>query len=165
MRTVYIPETPEFWCEFLLAHSDQYGGNLPGFSGSRFQRGRGLGSFFRGLFRMAVPVLKKAAKAVGKEALKTGVGVLSDVARGGDALQSLETHGREAVAVLADKAQKHIKEQSGGALGKRVKINRSAKITKSRRESSSARQTKAGKRKKKKQKNIYMPDIFGDVAC
>ena len=36
----------------------------------RVQRGNGIGSFFRGLFRFVKPLLHSGAKAVGKEALK-----------------------------------------------------------------------------------------------
>jgi len=36
----------------------------------RVQRGNGIGSFFRGLFRCVKPLLNSGAKAVGKEALK-----------------------------------------------------------------------------------------------
>ena len=36
----------------------------------RMQRGNGIGSFFRGLFRFVKPLLFSGAKAVGKEALK-----------------------------------------------------------------------------------------------
>jgi hypothetical protein len=36
----------------------------------RVQRGNGIGSFFKGLFRFVKPLLHSGAKAVGKEALK-----------------------------------------------------------------------------------------------
>jgi len=38
----------------------------------RMQRGNGIGSFFGGLFRFVKPLMYSGAKAVGKEALKTG---------------------------------------------------------------------------------------------
>jgi hypothetical protein len=41
------------------------------------QRGKGLGSFFRGLFRFVKPLLYSGAKAVGKEALKTGSNIIT----------------------------------------------------------------------------------------
>ena len=43
----------------------------------RMQRGNGIGSFFRGLFRFVKPLLYSGAKAVGKEALKTGSNVIT----------------------------------------------------------------------------------------
>ena len=44
----------------------------------RLQRGNGIGSFFRGLFRFVKPLLYSGAKAVGKEALKTGSHIITD---------------------------------------------------------------------------------------
>jgi hypothetical protein len=46
--------------------------------GTRFQRGHGLGSIFGGLFKAAVPLLKKGAKTLGREALKTGLNIAKD---------------------------------------------------------------------------------------
>jgi hypothetical protein len=45
----------------------------------RTQRGNGIGSFFRGLFRFVKPLLYSGAKAVGKEALKTCSNILTDM--------------------------------------------------------------------------------------
>jgi hypothetical protein len=44
----------------------------------RVQRGNGIGSFFRGLFRFVKPLLYSGARAVGKEALKTGSNIITD---------------------------------------------------------------------------------------
>jgi hypothetical protein len=43
------------------------------------QRGNGIGSFFRGLFRFVKPLLYSGGKAVGKEALKTGSHIITDI--------------------------------------------------------------------------------------
>ena len=45
----------------------------------RVQRGHGIGSFFRGLFRFVKPLLYSGAKAVGREALKTGSNIITDI--------------------------------------------------------------------------------------
>jgi hypothetical protein len=45
----------------------------------RVQRGNVIGSFFRGLFRFVKPLLYSGAKAVGKEALKTGSNIITDM--------------------------------------------------------------------------------------
>jgi hypothetical protein len=45
----------------------------------RVQRGHGIGSFFKGLFRFVKPLLYSGVKAVGKEALKTGSNILTDL--------------------------------------------------------------------------------------
>jgi len=45
----------------------------------RLQRGNGIGSFFRGLFRFVIPLLYSGVKVVGKEALKTGSHIITDI--------------------------------------------------------------------------------------
>jgi hypothetical protein len=45
----------------------------------RAQRGHGIGSFFRGLFRFVKLLLFSGAEAVGKEALKTGSNIITDI--------------------------------------------------------------------------------------
>ena len=44
----------------------QAGEGLPGFHGTKYQRGNGLGSILTGLFRVAAPLLKKGAISLGK---------------------------------------------------------------------------------------------------
>jgi hypothetical protein len=43
------------------------------------QRGNGIGSSFRGLFRFVKHLLYSGAKAVGKEVLKTGSNIMNDI--------------------------------------------------------------------------------------
>ena len=66
--------------------NSQYGGGgysrgmWPVFIGSPHQRGHGgIGSFLAGLFRKVLPILSRGAKAVGKEALRTGMNIVSDI--------------------------------------------------------------------------------------
>ena len=69
----------------------QYGGRVLVFRGAPLQRGHGLGGLFKTLFRVAVPVLRRAApivkrtvvrvgKASSKRAVKVGAKALKDVA-------------------------------------------------------------------------------------
>ena len=69
----------------------QYGGRVLVFRGAPLQRGHGLGGLFKTLFRVAVPVLRRAApivkrtvvrvgKASAKRAVKVGAKALKDVA-------------------------------------------------------------------------------------
>ena len=69
----------------------QYGGRVLVFRGAQLQRGHGLGGLFKTLFRVAVPVLRRAApivkrtvvrvgKASSKRAAKVGAKALKDVA-------------------------------------------------------------------------------------
>ena len=55
------------------------GRGIPYFAGPVYQRGHGIGSLFRGLFRFAMPFLKQAAKTVGRQALQTGIQVAGDM--------------------------------------------------------------------------------------
>ena len=68
------------------AYEDYYlqqsGSGLPIFQGSRGQRGHGLGSMLSGLFRSAVPMIKRGLATFGKHALKTGLEIAGDVADG-----------------------------------------------------------------------------------
>ena len=45
----------------------------------RMQRGNGMGTFFRGVLRSVKLILYSGAKAVGKEALKTGSHIITDI--------------------------------------------------------------------------------------
>jgi len=183
-----VLDSPSVWKHMLLASADQQGGSLhgfsgnfyhqrgaglPGYGGNPYQRGGGLGSFFRGLFRMAMPVIKKAAKAVGKQALKTGVSVLADVARGQEVLPSLETHGREAVATLADKTLTYLNKRpaeqegaggggggGGGCRKKRFKRS-STSARKTVRKRKGKRKTGVRKRKPKRKKSSARKSIKG----
>lgn len=50
-------------------------------AGSTYQRGHGgIGSFLAGVFRRVLPLFSRGAKTVGKEALRAGMNVMSDVA-------------------------------------------------------------------------------------
>src|SRR5215469_18084241 len=60
----------------------QSGSGIPVFQGSRTQVGHGLGSIFAGLFRFAMPLLKSLGITLGKQALRTGARIESDVAQG-----------------------------------------------------------------------------------
>ena len=63
-------------------YMQQSGSGLPVFQGLRGQRGHGIGSVLSGLFRSAVPMLKRGLATFGKHALKTGLEIAGDVAEG-----------------------------------------------------------------------------------
>ena len=64
------------------------------YAGGIYQRGYGIGSIFRGLFRAALPIIKQQgkviAKNVGRKAIKTGVRLASDALRGRDMGESVK---------------------------------------------------------------------------
>lgn len=115
---VQITDDPTLWVEFFAS---QTGGN--GFVGDPFQRGGfALGGLFKGLARMVLPVIKKAGKAVGKQALKTGVAVAQDALAGRNVGEAFDEHGRVAAAKLLNKAvsrkqpRRRRQQQKGGRL-------------------------------------------------
>jgi len=120
MRAEYIPLSDEDWLEFYL--SRQVGHGLDGFEGMAYQRGHGLGSFFKGLFRLILPVAKTVGKTFGSEALSAGANIAGDLVRGRSAKEAFEDHGRTAAANLMDKTASHIRQRGHGYLGKR-KLN------------------------------------------
>ncbi len=113
MRVTYEPESEKYWEElFQEGH---------GFVGIPYQRGSGLGSIFRSIFRFILPTVKslgkKAVKTVGKQALVTGAKIAADLAEGRNFQESVKKHGRSAASnILSDAATEF---QTGSGLGSR----------------------------------------------
>lgn len=82
----------------------QTGNGLPYYQGTVLQKGYGIGGFFAKLFRSALPFLVSGAKAVGKEALRTGTQVANDVLAGENLKTSFRTRVKESGKALARKA-------------------------------------------------------------
>lgn len=99
----------------------QTGNGLNFYRGEALQKGYGFGSFFRTLFRAAVPLLKSGASSVGKEILRSGLNVMSDVSQGNNFKESARKHIKAAGHVLTDKATKKIKNMIGSGHKKRNK--------------------------------------------
>ena len=83
-------------------------GPLPVFAGPGNQRGYGLGGMLSGLFRTAMPFVKRGAaslaKEVGKEALTTGAGILEDVMTGQNVKRAATRRAKAAGQRLTRKA-------------------------------------------------------------
>ncbi len=92
----------------------QRGYGMPGFRGAPLQRGHGIGGLFKGLFRIAVPIIrrslapiarrglkaaaKSALKSAGKKALKASAYALKDVAEDKATLrEALQNRASEAL--------------------------------------------------------------------
>lgn len=137
MRVIYVPSGDQFWQSYYTAQARQTGHGLSGFEGIPYQRGYGLGSFFRGLLRMIIPVAKSAGKsaikAIGKEALATGASIAGDLVQGRDLKSAVEEHGRNAAGNLLTKAGNKVRKQTGGKLGKRPKSKGTSVAKKKRR--------------------------------
>lgn len=85
-------------------YTRQVGNGLPAFSGSRIQRGHGIGSVLGGLFRSAMPLLKQGAKTIGNQVLKSGMNFANDVISGKDVKRAFKTRSKEATGRLLNKA-------------------------------------------------------------
>ena len=78
----------------------QHGCGMPGFRGSSWQRGYrqtgyGLGGLFRSLGKIAKPMIKSRAKALGNIALTSGVNLLGDVLAGKSVKQAAKARALE----------------------------------------------------------------------
>jgi hypothetical protein len=104
------------------------GGNIgPVYRASfRVQRGNGIESFFRGLFRFVKPLLYSGAKAFGKEALKTGSNILTDILHK-QPEQPMGDIFNTRFGDAKDKLEQKIKKMMGSGLG--LKRKREAKKT------------------------------------
>ena len=68
-----------------------------------YQRGYGIGSFLAGLWMMVKPILWSGAKTVGRETLRTGGKILSDMADNSDGMPAgdiVAKHARELIGKL-----------------------------------------------------------------
>lgn len=98
------------------------------YSGLPYQKGYGLGSFLGGLFRTVFPLFKSGAQAVGREALRAGSHVLTDMATGSDSLStSLKRHAGEAGSNLASSLKRKAEAMQGTGI-KRPKLMPSAQF-------------------------------------
>ena len=106
----------------------QYGGNIGLFySGRKIQRGYGLSSFFGGLIRALKPIFIRGAKAVGKEAIRTGANIVGDIATSSDARpvkEIVRSRFREGKDNLITKAKRTIHEMTGSGIKRKVKRRR-----------------------------------------
>lgn len=107
-------------------YANQTGSGLSFYQGTPLQRGYGFGSFFRSLFRAAVPLFKSGARTVGKQLLSSGVNVLNDISQGENFKVAARRHIKEAGKSLTDKAASKVKNMIGS--GRNKKRKRSAKI-------------------------------------
>ena len=139
MRKLYTPNH-KLYEEYYLNQAKQKGGNLPAFHGARFQRGYGLGSIFKGLFRWAIPHLQQGAKMLGKKALQTGVQVAQDVLGGENVKTATNKRAKQALGLPSQNSS-----QSGGG---RKAIKRKAEPRKN--SSPPSKRVKASPQQKKK---------------
>jgi len=102
---------------------NQAGGAFPVFQGSRGQRGHGFGSVLSGLFRSAMPMLKR----IGKQALTTGAYIASDMLGGKKFDESAKSRVRQGINSFLN-PEETVSEQTGS--GRRRRSVKRKRITK-----------------------------------
>lgn len=155
-------------------YDDQIGGGLGVrnfYTGSRYQRGNGVGSWLGGLLRKMLPYVASGAKALGKEALRAGARVVDDVTNNGaNFKEALKTRARESRKTLRNKAADKLSEIMKGdgyksrsrKRGRQSRKKRaSGRTVTSKKRIVKKRKTVRGKKKKKKPTVRSITDIFG----
>lgn len=178
---------------YIAYYENQVGGGVDQvFVGSPYQRGNGIGSFLSGLFRKALPILSSGARTVGKEALRAGVGILSDLSQSMPFSESVRMRSRDVTNNLKRKADEKVDNFMTGAgykrlrrspasqillkrRGKKSRFTRKKKkknsakpktkrtVRKKRQQKTSNRRKKTTRKGSKKQKKSKVTDIF-DIA-
>ncbi|GFX97562.1 uncharacterized protein F54H12.2 [Trichonephila clavipes] len=74
---------------------DQAGNGLSYYQSQSFQKGYGIGGWFKRLFRSALPFLSRGAKSVGKEVLRTGAQIANDLLEGRNLQESAKERAKE----------------------------------------------------------------------
>ena len=95
------------------------------FVGSRGQRGHGLGSMLSGLFRSAMPLIKRGLASFGRHALKTGLEIANDVVDGNSFGSSDKT--QVPVGIKRFASQTNPTNQSGSGRKRRRQVSKKKK--------------------------------------
>jgi hypothetical protein len=136
---------------YLQQAEGRYGGQFHASS----QKGDGLGQFLGGLFRRIFPLLSSGAKALGREAFSTGVGLLKDAMNGRPIKESVRERVAQAGTNLTNKAATKMESMVGNG----YKRKRGRKRSQSRK--GAKRRKVVRSRKPKRKPRNKQKDIFG----
>ena len=101
---------------------NQTGRGMAAFTGARYQRGHGLGNILRSLTKFALPFLKKGAKAVGKQAMKTGMNIAQEAMLGHNVKKAAKRHLSQGLTELVtQRGRGRPGRRQRGPPGERVK--------------------------------------------
>lgn len=152
MRVTYVPNNEHVW---LKHYNNQIGNGGLGFSGIRYQRGRGLGNIFKNIFNAILPIAKpligRAAKTIGKEAIHMGSNFANDLIAGENVKKALKNRTEQSVKRLTRRAAK---KMTGNGIGIKKKSNKSLPLAVPQRQ----KVTNSNKRRKSSKKRHT--DIF-----
>lgn len=128
MRVKYSP-SQKLYNDY---YTQQSGFGLPVYIGG--MRGRGLGSVLSGLFRAAVPLMKKTGKALLKEGVSSGLNIVQDVLSGRNLKQSVKKRVKSSGKRLIKKAIGEYTAPPGEPVVKRIKRGGKTNSSKQRRD-------------------------------
>ena len=131
-------------------HYSQKGGGFPVYVGAGVQRGHGIGGLFSGLAKMALPLLKSAAKTAGKSLLSSGAQFAGDLLKGRNIKDAAKRRALQAGKNIGNDVLSSVRGFGQSAIGQNKKRRSSASA-------GSQRQAKRRRTSKKKQ----LSDIFG----
>ncbi len=95
---------------------------LQGFSGSKIQRGHGVGSMFKSFAKWIIPIIKNYAQPVVHHALKSGMAeVTNGLSKFNDDIQSGQTNIKESASKRFHETVQNIKDKIQKGSGKRKK--------------------------------------------
>lgn len=140
-------------CPYQQYYANQAGSGIGAiYRGAPYQRGHGIGSFLGGIFRSILPLFKTGARAVGREALRTGSNILGDLMENRNAKDAFRGRMQEAGVNLKRKADEKINSLMEGSGYKRPRKVNSAQFA--------TRPAKKPKRLRKNLLKIKHNDIF-----
>lgn len=156
---------------YLRYYSYQAGNGVSNvFRGTDYQRGHGIGSFLGGLFRSVSPLIASGAKAIGREALRSGVGFLDDIVHARPPREAFKNRVRGFTGNLKRRADEKVDRVMGGSGYKRrrktvtvqsiTKLLSKKKASRTRKEPPVKRKSRKNKVKKHR-KAKTVKDIFG----
>ena len=109
---------------------DQING-LSGFNGSKIQRGYGVGSVFKRLFKWAIPIIKNYAEPVLQNAIKAGVSEISNgIQKFNDDINSDQKSIKESASERFQETVENMKKIIQKGSGKRKKPVKKKGLTK-----------------------------------
>ena len=109
----------------------QIGRGMPVFRGVRYQRGHGLGNVLRNLTKFALPFLKKGLKAVGKQAVRTGMNIAQEAMQGQNIKAATKRHLSQGLTDLVTQRGRG-RSRKRGPPGERIKGKVHSRIKKTR---------------------------------
>lgn len=135
-----------------LTMAEQVGlGTITVYRGSPNQRGHGVGTFLKGLFRASLPLLKRGARAVGRELMHSGINFLDDLEHEMPAKLAFQQRLSQAQNNLKRKAMDTIFRGKGYKTKRRKRAIQSKRVVRKHR---SLKKLKGGGKRKKSSKKV-----------